>query len=513
MSAEGHEKARRFLQRPLTLHPLLFASFPIVFLYAANLSEGVALREALIPLAIAVGAAMVLLALFTLAFRSAHKAGVAVSILAILFFTYGRVFSAVHGLHVAGIALDRHRNLLVVWAALAIGGVILASRLGRNLPGATRVLNVVAGVLVLINVVQIGSFELSNHGKPPIFPDSLGSGATNNPLGHRDIYYIVLEEYGNRQTLQDMFGYDNGPFLDFLRRKGFYVSEESTANYPRTSLSLASSLSMRYLDFLTAQYGTATAHVEPLDVLMQRSQVARFLKSIGYGYIHIGSYWDGTATSPIADVNAKFPGLSEFNRTLVDSTVLRATGPLDFRKEQWGRVQFQFNALEEARKVKGPTYVFGHILLMHEPYVFDQEGNYVKIEQADERPREVNYANQLKWANGRLEDLVNELLSGPPATRPIIVLQADEGPYEGRPIAWTRSPEREALERKFGILSAYYLPGLNDTGLYQTITPVNSFRLIFDRYFQARLALLPDKNYVFRDLHHLYDFTEVTSEL
>jgi hypothetical protein len=42
------------------------------------------------------------------------------------------------------------------------------------------------------------------------------------------------------------------------------------------------------------------------------------------------------------------------------------------------------------------------------------------------------------------------------------------------------------------ILNAYYFPGGNDD-LYPTITPVNTFRLIFNKYFDQDYPLLEDK--------------------
>jgi hypothetical protein len=42
------------------------------------------------------------------------------------------------------------------------------------------------------------------------------------------------------------------------------------------------------------------------------------------------------------------------------------------------------------------------------------------------------------------------------------------------------------------ILNAYFLPGEGAAGLYPSITPVNTFRLIFDVYFGADLELLED---------------------
>ena len=67
----------------------------------------------------------------------------------------------------------------------------------------------------------------------PAFPDSHGDGGYD--------------------TLRDLYGYDNSPFLDFLRSKGFYVADKSVTNYPRTELSVASSLNMKYMNYLSKQ--------------------------------------------------------------------------------------------------------------------------------------------------------------------------------------------------------------------------------------------------------------------
>jgi len=62
---------------------------------------------------------------------------------------------------------------------------------------------------------------------------------------------------------------------------------------------------------------------------------------------------------------------------------------------------------------------------------------------------------------------------------PIIIIQGDHG---------------TKLDH-FPILNAYYLPGAGKEKLYPTISPVNSFRLIFDTYFGAHYDLLPDVSY------------------
>jgi hypothetical protein len=44
-------------------------------------------------------------------------------------------------------------------------------------------------------------------------------------------------------------------------------------------------------------------------------------------------------------------------------------------------------------------------------------------------------------------------------------------------------------------LSAYLLPGDGQEQLYETITPVNTFRLIFDTCFNGDYGLLEDISY------------------
>ena len=53
-----------------------------------------------------------------------------------------------------------------------------------------------------------------------------------------------------------------------------------------------------------------------------------------------------------------------------------------------------------------------------------------------------------------------------------------------------------ALRKRSGILNAYYLPGGNVRSLSPNISPVNSFRLVFNSYFGTDLEMLPDRTYV-----------------
>ena len=116
--------------------------------------------------------------------------------------------------------------------------------------------------------------------------------------------------------------------------------------------------------------------------------------------------------------------------------------------------------------------------------------------------------------------MIDRIQHAYPADRqPIIVYQADEGPgpvgwnpNSREHYDWTRAPQ-DQLDLKFGIFSSYYLPGLKGTGLYPSISTVNSFRVILDKYFGEKMALLPDRSYVFKNELAPYDFIDVTDRI
>ena len=272
---------------------------------------------------------------------------------------------------------------------------------------------------------------------------------------------------------------------------------------------------MNYLDPLARRYGESTGVLLPLFQLVREHELGKLTKSLGYRYIHIGSWWGPTAGNPLADVNVKYGGPSEFTSALYQTTALAPVATDDFRFREWKREQFQFNALGHLGRFKRPRFVFAHILAPHDPLVFDRNGHYLSQARQFGEPKEVAYVDELSYLNQQVIELVTDLLAAPADKRPVIVIQSDEGPYEGHPIKWVPSPGDCVLQRKFGILNAFYLPGVSpaQAGLYPTITPVNSFRLILDVYFHAKLALLPDTNFVFRDLKHVYDLRDVTGQV
>lgn len=521
------EKPRR---SPLPYYAIGLAAFPVLHLYRTNVHE-VDTGQALVTLGIVVGGAVVLLALAWLVLRDVRRAGLLAALLVLLFFSYGYVADAVEDWEVAGISVGRDRYVLGLWAVLAIGGGYLLLKIRRSLPDVTKILNGVAAVLILITAVPIAIDKIGGPGEvkavshPSIIPTPSPGEGTN---GKRDIYYVNFDRYGGEDTLRNNFDFENLPFLHELESRGFVVAHDARSNYPNTGHSMSSMLNMTYLDEVAEEVGPSSGEWSPLYGLIKDHAVGRFLKAQGYRYVHIGSWFEATRTSSIADVNLSYDPLSEFSRTLLETTPLeplsKAFGfgedKLDPRRVAWARVLYQLEQLVTAGNDGKPTFVLAHIILPHEPYVFERDGSFLDAGVMKRRHWHRNYLEQLLFANEMMERTADRLLAGPAESDPIIIFASDEGPPPGSdpanpsddPTSWVSKTEKQ-LRQKFGILAALYLPGVRDPGISQSITPVNFFRKVFSLYFGADLPALPNDSYVWQDLKHLYAFTRITDKV
>ena len=338
-----------------------------------------------------------------------------------------------------------------------------------------------------------------------------------------------MEEYGSQSVLHDDFNYDNSPFLNALRDRGFYIADQSTANYLKTAPSIQSARDMQYLDGPTLLSQAKTqADWGPLYTdLKAPFEVQEFLDSAGYRFIYAGTFWDPMGTHPSAEINYVYEGLtSEFLDVLQQATIMRAfadLGPqasVDWRRNRWDQTLYELRSLQRASGLGGPKFIHAQLALDHEPYVFHADGSFVTLDEAQNTTYEAQYVDQLKYTNTQMLAWVDQLLNVPADRRPLIVLLSDEGPWplgyrqDERGFDWTTATPAE-LKQKFGILNAVYLPGMTakEAGLYPTITPVNEFRVLLGSYFGLDLPVLPDRNYIWPNQSHIYDYIDVTDKV
>ncbi len=522
-------RSRLALPRPLPLHPVLLAAYSVLFLWSENLDEAT-LTDVAPPLVQVVAAALAVLGLLTLVLRNRLGAAVIASAVLAGFLAFGHVDRILAPLRVT------HAVQFAGWLILIAAAVALALRRRASLPRITSALNIMAFALVAVALASIIPHELSRAGRGDA--NTAVVSPTAAPPGEgvrtqRDIYYLVFDRYGSESSILRNQGLDND-LPEWLTEHGFFVAADSHANYARTALSLASTLNLKYLDELTNTYGRNTDDVTPTYRMIRNNAVVPFLKSVGYRYVHLGSWFEPTRTSPLADVNLNVRDDSEFASVFVETTVLPAITEMlgqkvSHRERHRTAALYQLEKLREIPALPGPKFVFAHVLLPHHPYVFRADGGIVTEEEARAMPESRRFEEQLKFTNDRIREILAPLLELPEPSRPIIVLQADEGPYvQGR-----GRPEVDWVNIRYGILNAFYLPDGAAAGPgsepYAAISSVNTFRMLFNRYFGARVPLLPDRSYCARSrtsgraercrreasANHtrkegLYDFVDVT---
>jgi hypothetical protein len=520
LTAEAAAPPRR--RRRWPLHPFLFAIYPVLALYSANLGEA-SPDDLVVPLVGVIVGTLVLYAIGRVVLRSSGRAALAATLLVVVFFAYGRVLQAVDGSPIGG------GRLLLVAAVVVVVGLALIVLIRRNPERVNRALEVAGALLVVVAIGSIAVYELPRALRSPAVADAAPPVAATTTTT-RDIYYIVVEDLGSPKTLTDHFGLTDTHAFDWLDELGFKVGERSATNYGKTVHMLASTLNMEYLDEFAKTVGPAAGDQHPLVRLIDDNEVARFLKSQGYRYVHIGSWWDPTEKSSIADANYGISAPSDFTSALIDTTILpeviarlprlgiRVGLELSGDEGQYDGAIFGFGKIKELAATPGPKFVFAHILIPHEPFVFRADGTRLTPEERAKHTDKQNFLGQALYTTSQLEAVARTLLSGPEATRPIVIIQTDEGPNPpgfseaADHFDWTAASQEE-LEIKYPILNAFYLPGLADPGVYPEISTVNTFRLVLGRYFGADLPLLPDRLYTYRDKAHLYDFNDITDRL
>jgi len=511
------------------LHPFLFAIFPVLFLYSYNIQE-TSLGVILKPLALVLAGTALILFVSNLIFRNWEKSSLFTTLLVLIFFSHGHVHTLIGALkyQIGGFEIGTDDILFGVWLTVIAGAFFVLIRSKWSSSKITGILNLVASVLVFYSLITAVPYEISRTLARLSKPQEDVNQQTELGIGYKpDIYYLIFDRYTGNKVLKDFYGYDNNYFTDYLKEKGFYVAGESLANYPRTLLSLGSSLNFKYLE-----------PGEKVTEQVKEHELGKLLKTQGYRYTHIGSWAGATATSPIADINFKvgevYLDLDEFTLKLFETTFLApavrkifpGTALFDFGVQHKNRSLYQIARLKGIPSSQpGPKFVFAHILLPHDPYVFDSDCN----DHEATNDMLSDFIIQLSCTNSLIEETVGAILKDS-AKPPVIIIQGDEGSLDWTTLEPMKYPFKEGqnykdadprsmLERA-SILNAYYLPNEDYAGLYPAISPVNSFRLIFNRIFGTNYEILPDRSYIFQEDGNLYDldrrpykFIDVTDKL
>lgn len=489
------------------LHLLLFACLPVITLYGHNIRE-VEFLGVIRPLIASIVFIFFIFLIALLIFRKRDASAIVASLIAILFFSYGHLQTGLLLSKSILVQLGRNWVLVPVYLLIFIFVILAVIKKWVELRFLTQLFNIVAMTLIIFPFIQmIGYLSISVRNSLQRDLPSVGNGAVVQSQNKPDIYYIVLDSYTRQDELLNLYGFDNSPFITDLKDLGFYIADCSFTNYPYTSGSMAATLNMDYL-YNIADEPADSGDQDALYRLIQKNRVREILKSQGYKIVAFNTgitsnwlNWDDADVyfyDPMQYLTD--PYLYPFESLFLDTTILRLPIRHDFINiPSNGEVSKSSEILLIARndqellsnltsttKIQGPKFVYFHILIPHEPFIFLPDGsidikNYVDENTGVMRAgvdREEGFVNNTQFINVQMLRIIGDII-GRSDPDPIIILQGDH--------AFSR-------ENRYPILNAFFFPDRNYSKLYKTITPVNSFRLLFDHFFGMELPLLPDRS-------------------
>jgi hypothetical protein len=516
------------MKRILVIHPFLFAVYSVLGIYSQNVSQ-VPLQWLFRPLVICAALSIIVFLLLRKRHGDEEYAGWGTT----LFIVW--VFSG----HVYRLLLETSPfwrtppggivALILTSAPLAV----LASRWAWGKLTSHRTvtifLNTVSLILTGFSLWTIVSTLYQSSSQVQAIRDRISRTEVTIPDSsrvHPDIYLIILDGYGREDVLRDVYGHDNSEFVRFLREHGFYVADRSSSNYPQTELSISSSMNLQYLNELVSGFGT-TSDRSPLRELMSNTVIRRVLREEGYQFVALPS---AALFAQLEDADIYFRlvsgDINEFEGLALSSTIVGVIA------DSWGwdlpvpgyelhrrYILYSLEKLHEIPELPSPKFVFAHLLSPHPPFIFDAGGNFIKPDKpyatwdASLYPGATgeykqSYIDQMTFLNHEVMEVVTSILEKS-AAPPIIIIQGDHGPGAYYDMLYLNS---SCLIGRFSILNAYHFPDRKYESLYPSISPVNTFRVILNQYFDADLELLEDRSY-FAGWLSPYQFTEVSDKI
>lgn len=298
-----------------------------------------------------------------------------------------------------------------------------------------------------------------------------------------DIFFIVFDAYLNTSGLKERFQYDNSDLDTFLTKKGFYVFGNTISDYRYTQYSIASVFNMSLLDTagIQSEENFNKAYATYIQ-LINKNPVLDVLQKEGYTIFNLSPF-------KIADISPMFyQPLQPSNQNLLMEKSFFNKIRQDITLEGFIKkynLFFLYKFIEHPIKkyndaslveLKGitskhsthPKFVYVHVLMPHAPYFYDSLGNNVNPKNflADE-----NYLGYSVYCKEKIKEIVTNIQTNP---NTVIMLISDHGPHidpKGIP----------NINRKN--LFSIYLPNEQYSGLNDSLSIYNSFKILFDDYF------------------------------
>lgn len=518
--------------KSLIFHPFLFAIYPPLFLLEHNLHELEPI-EGLRAILVSLIVSAVIFLVLRLILKNWQRAALVTTVFMVMFYAYGHVRSVIPEVMVGGVPVYAHRYTFPVWIVLTLLFMWLAGWKVKKPGEITPYLNILGLVLIVTVVVQgavyVFQFGQGLSAKTQNKLKELGISTVTDKLNPppqeemRDIYYIISDGYSRNDVILNEYGYDNSDFTDALKDRGFYVADCSSSNYDYTVFSLSSALDLNYVHRFAGHllrghdwrdFSEYFRHNVVRDTLIELGYKTVAFDTVTRWTLVENSDYFITLKKKTSLMETLMGGVTEFEDLLMDTTLLARrntvikwiTGvdpstlkdaggqevlsgvPPALYPERYAIIQNNLEKLQEIPSYPGKKFIYAHLMSTHRPFYFDKDGSFNPTFSTE------GYINSTIYTNKMLLEAVDKIIAETDPD-PIIIIQGDHS--------------RTGSKDPFGVLNAYYLPDGGTELLYPTISPVNSFRVIFNYYFGADFPLIEDISFDWYKQRDMITFEEV----
>lgn len=282
--------------------------------------------------------------------------------------------------------------------------------------------------------------------------------------------------------MKEIFNYDNSDFYEFLKEKGFIITDKSKAKSPDTFENLPSNLNMQNL--------------KPKDKIeayknIGNNAVSAYLKEKGYTTVVFNNSYLPDDMEPTADYNLKANKSNHVNNillVLMNKTVFK---PLVPYMQKWAEPENRrLFILENVKKldyIESPKFVYVHLICPHPPFQFDENGNFIDEANAYNWTDKKYYTGQFIFITNEIKKVINSLMK----KDSIIIIQSDHGVRQNHFNALGEIHSYDYIPKNAfeNILSVFYLPEFHGY-LPRDLKPFNTFREVFNYYFEDELEIL-----------------------
>ena len=455
------------------IFPFLLAFLPAWQLILKNYDELI-FQDILISLSI-IAISIAVWVVITKIIKNGNKAALITGVGVAFFFYFGYLQDALF------YPLNKTSVLMIISIIVFIISTIYFVKSKKNFALSIKIANVFTVTMILFTLIQF------------VIPGALAEKP--------NVYHIILDEYTDNEILLKQFGYNNEKFLEFLNKNGFYMPDKTFSTFGSTPNELNLILNM--------DYPISSGWVSDAYQDLKTNKVMSTFSDQNYSVIETNSamrWKDFSDVDTHLCYDVDFIN-SEFLDQVLRKSIIRYFMEQHQTDTRRDIVRCTFNELSEiALQSNGPTYVFAHLYVPHPPFIFGPNGENVTPDhreisglQSWENPQ--GYINQLIYATNQVSVVIKNIVKNDPNA--IIIVQGDTGTLTGTDI---ETYTMKDVYQRHSILYAVRIPDVNNL---ESVMPVNTYRIIFNNYFNMDYEYL--EQHIYTDQNGVW--VEITEKL